>query len=409
MPLSAEEKAKLDEVKGELLADVQPLIDKGVADTQTLIGGINAQVESLKTWMEEQKAKAGVSVPGVDEGKEKFSFAKAAFAMSRKDWRNAQYEKEVIDATIAKAQTVGVVADGGALVPNEIAKDIIDRLRPMSVLMQSGMTEMNFSGIGKYEMPRLVNSSQATWLGELEPIAETGVTFDRVTLDPKKVAAMITASRELLADANQSVEAIIRNDLAKQIALAIDIKGLMGTGAAGTPKGVLNTSGINTYAVGANGDKPSWHTFDQLIALLEDSDALTGSLKFISNPRVFRALREQTVAEFSGQLPEDGSPIITPIISDQKLRDMLGYDFLSTTQIPKNGTKGTGTNLSKLFFGDWSQLIMGRWGALELDASDTAGNNFQNYSVQIRAVARCDFGVRQAKAFAVATDIGTSF
>lgn len=407
MPLSAEEQKKLDEVKGIMTQEVQPLIDKGVAEAKDLIGAIDTQVKELAAWIEEQKAKAGVSLPGVDEGKEKFSFAKAAYAMARKDWKNAGYERDVIEATTAKAQTSGVSADGGALVPNEVAADIIDRLRPMSVLMNAGISEMNFSGIGKYELPRVTGSTSAYWLGELDTITDSQAAFDRVSLTPKKVAALVHMSRELLYDANQSVENFLRNDMAQQLALAIDIKGLRGDGLNDTPLGILNTVGINSVT-GANGTQAVWQTFDDLIAALEDADALGGRLKFISNPRVFRALRGQTSLEFSGQVAPGGEPLMMPLVSDAKLRELLGYDFGATTQIPKNKTKGSGSALSELYFGDWSQLILGRWGGLELDASDTAGDNFKNYGYSIRAVTRVDFAVRQPKAFVVAPDIGTA-
>jgi hypothetical protein len=51
---------------------------------------------------------------------------------------------------------------------------------------------------------------------------------------------------------------------------------------------------------------------------------------------------------------------------------------------------------------DWSQLLVGQWGGLEL-AADGGGSNFATGSVSVRAIMDIDFAVRHPEAFCVVT------
>lgn len=405
--LSAEEQAKIAAIKSSLEPAIKAMVDAGKLDAEAATKKLDEAVQAIANDVKALKEKGDIKNPqGLDEDlAKKFSFAKTAYALATKNWSRAGFEHEVLEQT-AKAQTIDPTSAGGVLVPTIVANDIIERLRARAVLLSMGTSSMNLAGTGKLQLPRQTSSATAYWLGELDTINESSLGFDNVPLDPKKVAALVRMSKELIADANQSVENIVRMDLARQLALAIDDKGISGDGTGDTPVGILNTVGISPYAVGANGDPANYATFEALIGLLEDANALEGKLGFLSNPKVFRALRQQTVAQFSGDT--GGEPLFLPIISDAKLMEILGYNIGKTTQIAATGTKGTGTALSKLIFGNFEDLLFAQWGGLELDASDTAGDNFAKYSVQIRAVARVDFAVRRPKSFAVATDIMTT-
>lgn len=399
---SQEEQAKLNSIKSEFEALAKAQIEAGLKTAEEANKALEAQMTQISDSLAEMKAKyEGIHVPGLDEDTAKnFSFSKASLALATKDWSKAGFEHEVIQ----NAQTVSGGSngsEGGVLVPTVVAKDIIDRLRQRAIILSLGTSELNLSGVGKFELPRLTGSATAYWPGELDDITESSLSFDNVRLDPKKVAAMVRMSRELLADANQSVENIVRNDLAKQLALAIDQKGFFGNGQNDTPLGVYDTPNVNSYGVGANGDPATLDTFDGMIGMLEDQSALHGNLAFVSHPRVFRALRKEAVLPFPGA--DGGLPIMMPLVSDAQLANVLGYKFGKSTLFPLNWSKGTSSNnLSAMMFGNWEDLIYATWGGLELAASDTAGTNFTKYSVQIRAVARVDFAVRQPKSFVVA-------
>jgi len=68
---------------------------------------------------------------------------------------------------------------------------------------------------------------------------------------------------------------------------------------------------------------------------------------------------------------------------------MNGYPALTTKNCP------TGY----VIFGDWSEFIIGLWGAIGL-AVDPYGSNFSKGSVSVRALADVDFAVRHPESFA---------
>jgi HK97 family phage major capsid protein len=70
-----------------------------------------------------------------------------------------------------------------------------------------------------------------------------------------------------------------------------------------------------------------------------------------------------------------------------------GYRAEVSTQMPA----------ASMLFGDWSQIVVGEWGALELAMNPYA--NFPAGIVGFRAFVTVDVGVRQAAAFSYASGI----
>jgi hypothetical protein len=66
---------------------------------------------------------------------------------------------------------------------------------------------------------------------------------------------------------------------------------------------------------------------------------------------------------------------------------MAGFPAMSSNQM------ASGTML----FGDWSQVVVGEWGVLEVEVNPYA--NFQAGIIGIRALVSMDVGLRYAAAF----------
>ena len=67
------------------------------------------------------------------------------------------------------------------------------------------------------------------------------------------------------------------------------------------------------------------------------------------------------------------------------------------------GTKGTGTNLSSIIYGNWNDLIIGEWGVLEILANPF-GAGYNSGAVDIRAMQTIDLNVRHGASFSACTD-----
>jgi HK97 family phage major capsid protein len=388
-------------------------VKEGLADCEKAIDAIKAEQQKQAEEVKVLQSKNVVSVPGLEVEKEKgkdFSFSKAIMGMATHDWSQAGFEKEVLDAARTKALSQGTASAGGYIVPEEYVSDIIELIRANTVLDKVGVTNLTPTST-PVTIPKQAGGATAYWVAENAEITASDQSFGEVNMTPKAVAALTKTSRRLLETSDPSVEAIIRRDLAQVLALAIDIKGLEGTGAGNTPTGVLNQSNILTYANATNGDAVNYQLFQELEGLLEDNNTLGGNLAYIALPKVFRRLKSQKIPQYSGQT--DGEYVHGPLVSNAMLEQQLGYSFETTTAIDATGTKGTGTALTSLYFANWQELIKATWGSLTLEASTVAGDSnggaFTSHQLWIKAVTEVDFGVRHPESFAVATDVDPAY
>jgi hypothetical protein len=69
------------------------------------------------------------------------------------------------------------------------------------------------------------------------------------------------------------------------------------------------------------------------------------------------------------------------------------------------GTKGTGTNLSSVIDGNWSELFMGIWSEIDLLTNPFESVAYSKGNVQIRAMMTVDIAVRHAASFAPITSL----
>lgn len=375
-------------------------------------GTIAKQVEDLCVRMKELETLATprkVSLPGVNEGKDQFSFMKAVYGIRTGDWNNAGFEKEVFDQAAKKAMSQGNATAGGYIVPSQYVAEIIEMLRANTIVMKLGASVLNDLYGSPIELPKQLSGATAYWVDENADITPSDLGFGQLSLQPKQVAAMVKLSNRLLKLSNPSAEALVRNDIALTMALAIDLAALRGSGVGAEPLGLANTPGILTYNARGAGNDGVRFTFDHAQAMegkLEDANALRGKLAYAMNPKVKRLLKSQKIAQYSGQT--DGEYVVGLPMSDAKLADALGYGFSSTTQIPANLTVGAKSDCSEVYFGNWSELIIGQWGGMEIMASTEAGDSFQKNQTWVRIIQEVDCGLRHSQSFCLTNDASTT-
>ena len=354
-----------------------------------------------------------MGVPGAEEkndGRE-FSFLRAAKGILYNDWRGAEFEREVFQLTdeaaygvskaerddLARKREMSTSNDqlGGYLVPNQVLSSFfIELLRPNIVTEKLGATVMpNLTG-SPVEIP-----------GENQPITPSDSTVGQISLQPRQISALVKMSSRLQRMSVPAAEGIVRNDMGMAIAEAIDLAALRGTGASGEPIGIANTIGINTVSIGANGGAFDFEIADLMRQALAEKNALKGKLGFAMNPLVSGKMRRERIAQFSAQTK--GAYVMLPM-SDAELGDRLGFAWEESTQIPTNLSKGSGVNLSEVYFSNWVELIIGMWLGLELDASRQAGDAFQKNQVWLKATAEVDVALRHVESFTLVSDALTA-
>jgi len=326
-----------------------------------------------------------------------------ALAANKGDVEKASaYAKKVWgDDEVAKALSAGTSTSGGYIVPPEYSTEIIELLRPASVVRRMGAVTIPMD-TGTLHIPRLASGAQATYIGENTAIGETTLTFDEVVLTWKKLAALVPISNDLLRFSNPSADVIVRDDLVNAMAQREDLAFIRGGGGT-EPKGLFG------WAPDAN-KIPSTGT--TLQAVTNDLAAAVLALKK-NNVRFIRP----------GWLMSPRSEMYLMALRDSNgnyaFRDemlagrLFGYPYAVTTQIPENLGTGTNTNESELYLVDFADAIIGEATQLIIDASSEAayvsgGNVVSAYSLDqtvIRVIAEHDFAVRHPESVAVITGL----
>ena len=410
----------MDEKMLEKLDEISVAIEKRLQDGEKVSkdaeGRVVALEDQLKAVTEKHAEleksiadRAWANVPGVNEGKDKdkFSLIKTINAITTKTWANAGYEKEVIDAAMQKNQNARTDTAGGYLIPTQAIQDVIELLRNNLVVQTLGATMMNdLTGI-PVEIPKQTSASSAFWVDEDATITDSQIALGQVQLNPKGLASMVKLSNRLLALSQPSAEALVRADMAQQLAEALDLAALRGTGIGGQPIGIANTPGISTVdfnqttAVAGYHSNPGWEQMYDMEGALADLNALRGNVGFAMHPNMKRNLSKVRAGNTTVQ---DGAFVMNPV-SDAQLTQMLGYPFATTTQIPL--TLGSGDK-TECYMANWSDLIIGHWVGMTLLASQEAGTAFATNQTWVRMITDVDVAVRRPESFVLGTEITTA-
>lgn len=287
----------------------------------------------------------------------------------------------------------GTPPTGAALIPTVVRGDLlIDALRANLVLSRLGVTYLTDLR-GNVSVPRVAQGTSVGWFAENAPIPDTDMTFDSVGLAVKHVGAISEYSRNMLLNSTPDVDALLRADLMRALAVEIERAALAGSGDGITPRGVLNTPGVKQVAFG---DALSWPSVLALTSALDNVNIPMTAPGFVGSGLIR--------AKAMGTLTTPG--VAGPFIMTAP-DSLAGYPYAATSIIPATpATTGTGAHpaRSTLVFGSWDNLLIGVWDALDV-ISNPFGEAFRRGGVQVRVIADVDVAVRHAEAFAYASDV----
>lgn len=280
--------------------------------------------------------------------------------------------------------------DGSALVRPQY-QSFIDLLKANLVLRNLGATFLT-GLVGDQIFPKKTQAATSTWKGEIESLDKSNIKFGTFEMKPHRLGTYVMASRQAMIQATPDLENMLRSDIVESVQVALDLAGIAGTGTLNQPLGVLNYTGTGSAEVGANGGAPTRKMLLELEAAIDISNAAMNNLRWLLHPQLSYALRNIPVVSGSDKfVMESGN-------------ELHGYPVFKTTQVPTNLAKGTTTGgLTAAIFGNWSDLIVGQWGGLDIlvDPYSTALSGMIRYVV----AGFYDIGVRREQSFAIAKDI----
>jgi len=328
-----------------------------------------------------------------------YSFIRAiraqAFPNDRAAYEAAAFEREVSAAVESKMGT----SARGYLIPNEVlqrdltvgtasaAGDLVfTDARPGSFIeLLRNRLALNTLGVqmltgltGPVAIPRQTGGATAYWVAEKGSPTESNPTVDQVNLTPKTLGAYTEFSRRLLLQSSIDVEQMVRNELATVIALEIDRAALYGTGSSSQPQGLKLVTGINTKDFAA-----AQPTYTELVGMeteINADNADIGAMSYITNSTIYGGFKTTVKASSTAEyVLEPGGTV-------------NGYPVVRSNQVASGD----------VFFGVWNQMLMGMWGALDLQvnpyALDTSGG------VRVVALQDVDVAVRHPESFCRGND-----
>ena len=238
----------------------------------------------------------------------------------------------------------------------------------------------------------VTGGADAAWVAEEAAASKQKPAYAKKVMSPKRLQVLQGVTYDLMHQSSKALDDLIMEDMVKAHAVALDAAIFAGSGSSGQPTGVLSASGVNSITIDASNGGPLTH---DLLVQMEtevgiDNGLLDDTLAYVSNAKVQGKLK--TIPQIAGY------PYY--LMNDGKVN---GYPFYMSNAIPSN--LGTGTAFSAAIFGNWSEVLVGSWGGLQLIVDPYTAK--ANGVLEISAAAYHDVLVRTPQAFCKIVDITT--
>jgi len=288
----------------------------------------------------------------------------------------------------ARALAIGTDSAGGYALPTAVMSGIVESLVPASSLLLAGAAILPLDdGAKSFNFAAVDTLPTAAWRSENDAVAESAPTFKNIAITPRSLAFMVKVSRELLADA-ANIESALRTTIAQAFAMEIDRVGLLGSGTAPEPRGLLNTSGIQTVTNGVDGAVLASYAnfFSGVDKILSANGPMPGAA--IMAPR--------SLVKLGALADTTTQPLQVPGM-------LQNIKLLQTSQLPINLTVGASSDCSQIFLGDFTKMFICMRESLNIQVLTEA---FADYGqIGFMCHARLDIAVQYPQAFCLVTGV----
>lgn len=396
----SEKRAEFEKTLEEALSNA---VQRGLSSVDEAQKVMNERLASFEARMDSIQ-RPSHDLPGAEETHDGDSYNMGrVFRALAKGPHAYEREAPMEWAMSEEIRDMGTTPDtaGGFLVPTQVFdEEIIPLLRPRVVAMELGVTELQAMG-SPVEIPTETTSPTVDPVAENTANTAADMAFGSLIATPHTAQSYIKASRRFLS-MGTGAEAFIRRRMAEEIALTMNQWILKGTGAAGQPTGILNTTGVNDLAgAGTWTGTGAYKDLLELEGLVAEANGLegAGALGWCLHPRAMRALRQMQVNNAGTDIN-----VAARVFSAAAEQQILGYNFRTSTQL----NSGSGGATGEIIFGNWEKAILAQWGNLSVEASNVADDALSKRQTHIVAYMDMDVIVTQPGAFAIENGIDLS-
>lgn len=316
--------------------------------------------------------------------------------------------------------SVDDTAMGIFLGETQVAGEMIQLLRNKEVFSRAGATNLTLPPNGRLKFHRQTGAVTAYWVGETPggqtspTITASEPTTGSLNMQAKKLACLAKLPNELIRFGDASVEAFLRQDMAIESALQLDLTSLEGTNTGDAPTGIINYAGILTRAGGTldtDGDTLEPEDLQLIISDLEQAnhDPEASGLTWVMRPELSSQILNRRSSVYDGSTTSELGPFMFTVNREDISRGMpmmlQGHPMLKSNQVSNTRTKGSGTDLTYLLAGIFRHWIIARSGVAEFATTDKGDTTFTTDQTWLRMIQHIDVGPRYENAFLLVDDL----
>ena len=341
----SEIRSNMEAIKEKVISEQREMTPEEEEELETLRAEIDEKEEEIKKLRAEIDKQAQKETDNCDEDEKDENKRNLNKNIRSNKMKKLSLVKEIREALAENKKSININAetraitvtgqDGvhDAVVETEI-EGILGPLYANSVLTQLGARWYTGLPKGDVQIP-VMTANTVGWEGEIDEAGTTGNSFDTVKLSPKRLTAVVSISKVLLAQDTIGVENAIRADIVKALGAALEAT-VFGNDAGTTEKPAGLFYGQSPTTVSTFAD------VCDLEATVEENNVY-GNMQYVLSPAAksyFRSLIKGT--NNSGFVYEAG--------------EMDGIPSKVTTNVAKYD----------YIYGDFSNLVVGSWGDIEI-------------------------------------------
>lgn len=294
---------------------------------------------------------------------------------------------------------------GGVLLPENMADDMIDILRPNTTFLQGNPIDTPMPN-GTFKQSAAASGASAAYRGETSAIAVSNPTFRAINMSAKLLGGIVPVSNQLIRWSLPKVAQWVERDLSSAMGTRMDLAAFRGDGLQDTPLGITNIAGVLRQdcasATGATPTAAQVEADAKVLELqMENNNLPLLGVEWRMAPRTFKYLQDMRDGNSNSIYPSLSLP--NPM--------WRGYPVRKTTQIPTN--LGVGTDASEIYLVAFGHVLFGNAMSMQLAISDVATvvngaqtiNSFQDGVTVVKAEMEHDFDIRYTQAVCVLTAV----
>lgn len=404
-------------MKAGLLGDIDPKSPKEIRD------GLGAKKRFCGDQNKNEKRYANGKKYRTEKASRFFTATLEAIKDTPGSYKGGQFWKQVQDTanslgwkdiadSLEKTIQAGDFVDGGSLVPEPMAEELIDFAYENAVVRGFPTRTVDLSS-GSLKFGEVTSTTSASWEGENVATNASHMGTGKGELKEHHLQIFTIISNKWLRNMPAGSVQLIEDDLRNVAMLKEDIGFLRADGNNGAPLGLLNqiTSGNKIDFASKHQSGTETTPTEKLQAIMDlktkvdNSNVPTdnGNAGFVMRPGVRNAI----IAE-----DEDNNEIYATLVKQVMQGNIFGDRIATTTQIPND--LGGSNDASEIYYAQWDQVVIGDSFERRIDQSnaasllDEAGNVFRTFArdaTALRIQAGVDILLRHSDAAAVGTEV----